>query len=118
MRSVRKGFFGTGDAKLIVGGKNTYTDVDLGERFRDIRKDNKYTQESLAEVLGITRSAVNGWETGLATPSIQYIIQLSLIYGVSTDYLLGLDEVERIDISSLKQSDKEIIYGIINRLDK
>ena len=47
------------------------------------------TQTELAKKLGITRSSVNAWEMGISVPSTQYIIELSLLYKVSTDYLLG-----------------------------
>ena len=117
-RSVRRGFFETGDTRLIIDGVNTCTGVNIGERLRNIRKDNNYTQEQLGTILGITRSAVNGWEMGLTTPSIQYLMQLAMLYKVTTDFILGLDNSEFIDISNLKQSDKEIIYSIVNRFDK
>lgn len=110
-----------GDMEFRSEGKNKkvyYTEVELGDRLRDIRKDNKFTQAELAELLGITRSAVNSWEMGIALPSTQYLIRLAKIYKVSTDYLLGLDDSELIDISSLKQSDKEIIYSLLKRFKK
>lgn len=106
--------------KMIIGkdGKtNIYTEVNIGERLRDLRKNNKFTQEDLADELGITRSAVNGWEMGLSLPSTQYLIKLSILFKVSVDYLLGLNNSETINISNLKQSDKEIIYDLLKRFN-
>lgn len=98
--------------------KNYYTDINIGDRLRDIRNDNNFTQAGLAEKLGLTRSAVNSWEIGLSLPSTQYLIQLSKLYSVSIDYLLGLDEVERIDISNLDKNEKELIYGLLKSFNK
>lgn len=99
--------------------KNKYTEVDLGDRFRDLRKEAKLTQEELANMLGITRSAVNGWELGQAIPSVQYLIQLSNIYSVTVDYLLGLgkkDAKDIIDISVLNAKDKSLMRDMARRL--
>ena len=108
---------------LISGGKKQktnifYTDVNIGERLRDIRKDNNFTQAELAELVGLTRSAINSWEMSDSFPSTQYLIRLAKLYKVSTDYLLGLDNREMVDISNLSQSEKEIIYGLIQRFKK
>ena len=51
------------------------------------------TQAELAKKLGITRSSVNAWEMGISVPSTQYIVELALLYNVSTDYLLGQDKM-------------------------
>ena len=108
---------------VTISNKNVrkkifYTDIEIGDRLRDIRKANKFTQAELGEILGITRSAINSWEAGLTMPSTQYLILLSKIYNVTTDYLLGLNNDEYISISHLKQSDKEIIYQLLKRLSK
>lgn len=96
--------------------KNKYTQVDLGDRFRDLRKNAKMTQDDLAKKLNVTRSAVNGWEMGQSMPSYHYLMQLAHFYNVSTDYLLGIANDEKIDISDLNNEDKEIIYSLVNRL--
>lgn len=96
--------------------ENTYTNVNLGERYRDLRKDRKLTQEDLGNYLGLTRSAVNSWEMGLSIPSVSILISLSKFYGVTTDYLLGLDSSDVIDVSNLSPEDRVIIHDLIKRL--
>ena len=97
------------------GSKVYYTEVNIGDRLRDIRKDNKFTQAELGELIGTSRATVNSWEMGIALPSTQFLIRLAKLYKVSTDYLLGIETSELVDISHLKKADKEIIYGLLKR---
>ena len=60
----------------------------IGERIKMLRESHNLSQAALAKRLGITRSSVNAWELGLNVPSTQYIIELSEIFKVSTDYLV------------------------------
>lgn len=86
----------------------------IGERIRNTREKNGLTQAVLARKLGISRSAVNAWELGVSIPSAQYLVELSRLFNVSTDYLLGLDNKEVVDISGLDDSEKKIIYYLID----
>ncbi|MGM9522273.1 MAG: helix-turn-helix domain-containing protein [Oscillospiraceae bacterium] len=56
-----------------------------------LRKQNGWSQEELAEKLGVTRQAVSKWEGENAVPDIDKIIKMSEIFEVSTDYLLKDD---------------------------
>ena len=62
----------------------------VAERISELREQQNMTQAELAKRLGITRSSVNAWEQGISVPSTQYIVELSALFGVSTDYLLGV----------------------------
>ena len=109
-----------GDIKIAGnsgGSKVFYTDVDIGDRLRDIRKGNKFTQAELGELIGTSRATINSWEMGIALPSTQFLIRLARLYRVSIDYLLGLETSELVDITHLKKSDKEIIYGLLKRFE-
>lgn len=86
----------------------------IGERIRQTREKNGLTQAALAKKLGISRSAVNAWELGVSVPSAQYLVELSKLFNVSTDYLLGLDNKEVVDISGLDDSEKKVIYYLID----
>lgn len=90
----------------------------IEERLKKLREQNAMTQTELAKKLGITRSSVNAWEMGISIPSTQYIIELSLLYKVSTDYLLGQDKQLTLDISGLEQEDIDIVYQLVQHLRK
>ena len=94
------------------GSKVYYTEVNIGDRLRDIRKDNKFTQAELGELIGTSRATVNSWEMGISLPSTQFLIRLAKLYKV-----LGIETSELVDISHLKKADKEIIYGLLKRFE-
>ena len=64
-------------------------DIDLSSRLAEYRKQNKLSQEALAEKLGLSRQAVSKWERGESSPDTVNLIALSRIYGVTIDELLG-----------------------------
>ena len=85
----------------------------LYEKMRCLREHYGLTQTQLAERLGVTKSAVNAWETGTNSPSLTYIIKLAQIYGVSTDYLLGVNERLTVDITNLDELQKQAVTLMI-----
>lgn len=62
--------------------------MTLGERIALCRKKAGLSQEELAGRLGLSRQAVSRWETGAALPDIDKIVELSRLFGVTTDFLL------------------------------
>ena len=71
----------------------------LADKIIEERKKNGWTQEDLAQKLGVSRQSVSKWESTGAVPDLKKIIQLADLFGVRTDYLLK-DEIEKekIDI--------------------
>ena len=65
----------------------------LADKIIENRKKNGWSQEELADRLGVSRQSVSKWEGAQAVPDMKKIIQLSEVFGVSTDYLLR-DEIE------------------------
>ena len=66
----------------------------FADKLIDLRKKNGWSQEELAEKLNVSRQAVSKWEGAQSVPDMSRIIQLSELFGVSTDYLLK-DELEQ-----------------------
>lgn len=65
----------------------------LADKIISLRKKCGWSQEELAEQLGISRQSVSKWESGMSIPDLEKIVKMSALFGVSTDYLLK-DEIE------------------------
>ncbi|BDR86228.1 helix-turn-helix domain-containing protein [Clostridium tetani] len=59
--------------------------MEISERLQQLRKLANYSQEQLADMLGVSRQAISKWESGQSNPDISNVIKLSGIYNVSTD---------------------------------
>ena len=78
---------------------NNRGDNMISDTIKELREKNDYTQTALAKKLGLSRSAINAWEMGVSVPSTSYLMELAKLFNVSTDYILGLDTKEKIDIT-------------------
>ena len=88
----------------------------VADRIRSLRENRKLSQAQLAKKLGITRSSVNAWEMGISVPSTQYVVELSRLFGVSTDYLLGLQSDATISIDGLNEDDIRMVQHLVLHL--
>jgi transcriptional regulator with XRE-family HTH domain len=70
----------------------------LADKIIENRKKNGWSQEDLADRLGVSRQSVSKWESAQAVPDMKKIIQLSEVFNVSTDYLLR-DDIEELPAS-------------------
>lgn len=62
------------------------------ERLKELRIEKGLTQLALANETGLSQSAIASWEKGTRTPTAPVIITLSRYFGVSSDYLLGIED--------------------------
>lgn len=69
----------------------------FGERLLKLREEREETQQQLADAIGITRQSLSRYETSDRTPNIDLIYHIAKHYNVSSDYLLGLSEVQTMD---------------------
>ena len=88
----------------------------IADKIKALRTSHNLTQAELARKLGITRNGVNSWEQGLSIPSTNYIVELSKLFGVSTDYLFGLSEQASINVSGLNNEDVALLSELVLRL--
>ena len=62
--------------------------MTLGEKIQSLRSAQGLSQENLAEHLGVSRQAISKWELDKTVPDVKYIVELSILFQVTTDYLL------------------------------
>ena len=77
--------------------------IEIANRLQKLRKEKGFSQEELADALGISRQAVSKWERAEASPDTDNLICLAKLYNVSLDSLLDTDET----IEELKEEQKE-----------
>lgn len=78
----------------------------IADKIKMLREGQGLTQSELAKRLGVTRSGVNAWEMGISVPSTQYVVELALLFKVSTDFLLDLPATATVSVQGL--TDREI----------
>ena len=90
----------------------------IAERIKMLRENKQLSQSDLSKRLGITRSSINAWEMGISTPSTTYLVELSQIFHVSIDYLLGLDKNVSLDITGLDKEQVRILTDLAEHFRK
>lgn len=64
-------------------------DLKTANRLQQLRKENGYSQDALAEKLGLSRQAISKWERGESSPDTDNLIALAELYHMTLDQLLG-----------------------------
>ena len=75
----------------------------LADKIVSLRKKAGWSQEELAEQLGVTRQSVSKWEGAQSVPDMDKVVQMSRLFGVTTDYLLK-DEIEEQAAALVEES--------------
>ena len=73
----------------------------LHEQIRRLRTARGITQVELAHRLGVSKQSVSNWESNNIQPSIELLEKIADLFGVTTDYLLGREDLQVLDVSGL-----------------
>lgn len=92
--------------------------VDFGNTLKTLRIKKNLTQAQLAQKLGLTKSVISAYETGLRLPSYDVLIHIAKIFNVSTDYLLGLENENQVDLSGLSEDEVSALMKLIGAMKK
>lgn len=93
--------------------------MTFGEKLLNLRRARGWTQEELADQIGVTRQALSKWEASSALPDTKNVVALSKLFGVTTDYLLcddegaGLAAGAREDSAHGETRNISVVLGII-----
>ena len=78
--------------------------MKLADKILKLRKTQGMSQDDLAEKLNVSRQAISRWEMGTAQPDTPNVLQLSKLFGVTTDYLLNDDYESDHDVPVVKET--------------
>lgn len=86
----------------------------LSEQLKIIRKANKFTQQGLADAIGIERSTYASYETGRNKPDVNLLSKIAKVFDVSSDFILEIDttvplNVEDIPVNYKKKSGNKLV---------
>lgn len=81
--------------------------IEIAERLIKLRKENGYSQEDLANALGLSRQAVSKWERAESSPDTDNLICLARLYNMSLDELLNTSETTEEIIDNVKSKEEE-----------
>ena len=85
----------------------------LADKITALRKKAGWSQEELAEQLGVTRQSVSKWEGAQSVPDMQKVVQMSRLFGVTTDFLLK-DELSEEEDYTRENKAKSPVIGAVS----
>ena len=86
--------------------------MTFGEKLSKLRKENNYTQEQLADILGVSRQSISKWESDIAYPETDKLIKIGKLFECSMDYLLNDDITEK---QGIQPTEKENLWDIFKK---
>lgn len=99
--------------KLLYGEVN----MEFGEKIQKLRKQNKLSQEQLAEKLYVSRTAVSKWESGKGYPNIDSLKDIAKLFDKTIDELLSSEEIivlaKKENVSNINGINN-LIYGLLD----
>ena len=91
--------------------------MEFNEKLQELRKRKGLTQEELAELLYVSRTAVSKWESGRGSPNIESLKAISKFFSVSLDKLLSGEEILAIAENDHKQKERtirDLVFGLLD----
>lgn len=66
--------------------------MNVGETIKELRKEKAMTQTDLAKELFVSQDTISLWELNKSLPDVKCVVKMAILFGVSTDYILGLEK--------------------------
>ena len=86
--------------------------MEFSEKLLTLRKAKDLTQEQLAEKLNVSRQSVSKWESGQVVPELEKIVAMSVVFDVTTDYLLKSSEIDDLSVKTemLEKQQQQMLF--------
>lgn len=90
--------------------------VDCSEKLKSLREARRLTQRQVADRVGISKAMISAYETASKAPSIDVLIRLAHLYGVSVDYLVCVNSPKSLDVSGLDDDSIAHLSALVQKL--
>ena len=90
--------------------------VNLGEKIRALRLEKRITQTEMSRRIGVSKAMISSYELEQRSPSCEVLIKIAAFFGVTTDFLLGLEKERTIGIFGLNEKEIAAVSHIIEVL--
>lgn len=90
--------------------------MEFGKRLKELRRQAGLTQQQLGTQIGVTKSVISFYELQERSPAPDVLIKLAAVFHVTTDYLLGIEKSQTIDVSGLTSDDIQLVYHLVETL--
>ena len=87
-------------------------------RIKALRENMDLTQSQYAEVLGVSRSTVKGWETGVNKPEADMLEKMADLHHVPIDFIFGRDSLKYLYVEELPEEVAMIFISLINAIER
>lgn len=91
--------------------------VEMGLRLKRAREQKRLTQEQAGRYMGVSTASIGGYETGVATPPADVMLRLCSYYGITTDYIYGLEKRKTIVLDGLTPEQEEKVDSVVKIIE-
>lgn len=89
----------------------------FGEQLKELRAEKEFTQKDLAKILNVRNTTISAWEKDIAEPPYETLKKVAVLFDVSADYLLGLEDdygstaipIDKNPVESLSPTERKIL---------
>ena len=90
--------------------------VDCSQKLRMLRESRHLTQLQVANFVGVSKAMISAYETAIKTPSIDVLIRLSHLFGVTIDYLVCVNSSSGLNVIGLDDDSVALVAALIEKL--
>jgi len=90
--------------------------VDCADKLKSLRKARRLTQSQVAERIGVTKAMISAYETAAKAPSLDVLLRLAGLYGVTVDFLVSVEAHKLIDVTGLDDDSAALVAALVEKL--
>lgn len=94
-----------------------YTIYGFDEKLKTLRKKHNFTQQYVADTIGVTKSTVNRYENESMPPSLASAIKIAIMFNVSVDYLVGLSDKSFLYLYNFTEKQQAFILETLKQYE-